>query len=143
MQKNDKVKFKRIDMHTISFDSEFKKWQPTCMYLCHVNILWSASFRQTFPNCQNEETSLPGTWLSTYALHIQIENNTKSKFVQPITDGFSVDLIGMVWLCMILSCVSGIGTRCVSILINFLKKLHVDNYIYLHGNWVSSNSVFL
>lgn len=65
----------------------------------------------------------------------QIKNNMKSKFVQPITDGLSVDFIGTVGLGMIPSCVNGIGSWYVSILINILKNLHKNYYIFMETDY--------
>lgn len=65
----------------------------------------------------------------------QIKNNMKSKFVQPITDGLSVDFIGTVGLGMIPSCVNGIGSWYVSILINILKNLHKNDYIFMETDY--------
>lgn len=65
----------------------------------------------------------------------QIKNNMKSKFVQPITDGLSVDFIGTVGLGMIPSCVNVIGSWYVSILINILKNLHKNYYIFMETDY--------
>lgn len=65
----------------------------------------------------------------------QIKNNMKSKFVQPITDGLSVDFIGTVGFGMIPSCVNGIGSWYVSILINILKNLHKNYYIFMETDY--------
>lgn len=65
----------------------------------------------------------------------QIKNNMKSKFVQPITDGLSVDFIGTVGLGMIPSCVNGIGSWYVPILINILKYLHKNYYIFMETDY--------
>lgn len=65
----------------------------------------------------------------------QIKNNMKSKFVQPITDGLSVDFIGTVGLGMIPYGVNGIGSWYVSILINILKNLHKNDYIFMETDY--------
>lgn len=76
----------------------FMSWECTLARISQISLLGVVKMKK-----------LIYTVLDLVLMHCTYKLKITSKFVQPITDGFSVDFIGTVRLGMIPCCVNGIS----------------------------------